>query len=75
LWKMLCSSTWLLTSGRSVPKPLLLNASCGTQELGLAVGEWDAAAKTQETPLGAGHGAGLGQGPVSAVYACLGARG
>lgn len=60
LWKMLCSSTWLLTSGRSVPKPLLLNASCGTQELGLAMGEQGAAAKTLETPPGGGHGAGLG---------------
>lgn len=60
LWKMLCSSTWLLTSGRSVPKPLLLNTSYGAQELRLAVGERDAAAKTWETPLGGGHGAGLG---------------
>lgn len=67
LWKMLCSSTWLLTSGRSVPKPLLLNASCGTQELRLAMGERDAAAKTWETPLGGGHGAGLGWAPVSAA--------
>lgn len=30
LWKMLCSSTWLLTSGRSVPKPLPHNASYST---------------------------------------------
>lgn len=35
LWKMLCSSTWLLTSGRSVPKPLLLSASCGVSNGGM----------------------------------------
>lgn len=70
LWKMLCSSTWLLTSGRSVPKPLLLNASWGAQELGLAMGEWGEAAEPQETPPGGGCGAGLGWAPGSAVYGC-----
>lgn len=70
LWKMLCSSTWLLTSGRSVPKPLLLSASWGAQELGLAMGQWGEAAKTQGTPLGGGHGAGLGWALLAAVCEC-----